>query len=53
MQILTKELLYTAITRAKKNIEIVSSKEVLQSTLERSAARRSGFEEALRKRKQA
>ena len=53
MQILTKELLYTAITRAKKNIEIVSSEEVLQSTLERSAARRSGFEEALRKRKQA
>lgn len=49
MQILTKELLYTAITRAKKHIEIVSQEQVLRSTLERSAARRSGFENALKK----
>ena len=53
MQILTKELLYTAITRAKKHIEIVSSEQILQNTLERSAARRSGFENALKKLNQS
>ncbi len=49
MQILTKELFYTAITRAKKYLETVSSTDVLQNTLERSAARNSGFENALKK----
>lgn len=49
MQILTKELLYTAITRAKTCLTTFSGKEILKKTLERSAARNSGFENALKK----
>lgn len=53
MPILTKELLYTAITRAQTHIEIASGKEVLKNTLDRSAARNSGFKEALEKLKKS
>ena len=49
MSMLTKELLYTAITRARKKVEIVSSKEVLACTLQRSGSRNSGFENALKR----
>ena len=46
---LTKELLYTAITRAKEKVEITAKESVLEYTLKNSAARNSGFKEALEK----
>ena len=49
MQILTKEILYTAVTRAKKRIRIAAKESVLEYTLKKSAARNSGFENALKK----
>ena len=49
MPMLTKELLYTAITRAKEKVEISAKKSVLEYTLKNSAARNSGFENALKK----
>ena len=51
MPMLTKELLYTAITRAKKKVEISAKESVLEYTLKNSAARNSGFENALKKLK--
>ena len=44
---LTKELLYTAITRAREKVEISAKESVLEYTLKNSAARNSGFKEAL------
>lgn len=49
MPILTKEILYTAVTRAKKRVEIAAKENVLEYTLKKSASRNSGFEEALKK----
>ncbi|MBO7127982.1 exodeoxyribonuclease V subunit alpha [bacterium] len=49
MPILTKELLYTAITRAKEKVEITAKESVLGYTLKNSASRNSGFKEALEK----
>lgn len=49
MPMLTKELLYTAITRAKEKVEITAKESVLDYTLKNSAARNSGFKEALKK----
>lgn len=51
MPMLTKELLYTAITRAKEKVEITAKESVLEYTLKNSAARNSGFKEALEKLK--
>ena len=51
MPMLTKELFYTAITRAKTNLGIVSSTEVLENTLKNAADRNSGFKESLEKAK--
>ena len=51
MPILTKELLYTAITRAREKVEITAKESVLEYTLKNSAARNSGFENALKKLK--
>ena len=47
MPILTKEILYTAVTRAKKEVKIAAKDGVLDYTLRRNAERNSGFEEAL------
>lgn len=47
MPILTKEILYTAVTRAKKEVRIAAKETVLDYTVRNSAARNSGFEEAL------
>lgn len=47
--VLTKELLYTAITRAKTKVTLVSSRTILESTLAASCSRVSGFKEALRR----
>ena len=49
MPILTKELLYTAITRASDKVEISAEESILEYTLKNSAARNSGFEDALKK----
>lgn len=45
--ILSKELVYTAVTRARKKITIVSNTENLSKSLSRSAARSSGLSERL------
>ena len=52
LPMLTKELLYTAITRAKEKVEITAKESVLEYTLKNSAARNSGFEDALKKRRE-
>lgn len=49
MPMLTKELLYTAITRAKKKVTIAADKAVLEYALGNTAERNSGFKEALKK----
>jgi exodeoxyribonuclease V alpha subunit len=46
--LLTRELLYTAITRARKHVEIWSSEPVLRAALSRPTSRISGLGEALR-----
>ena len=51
MPMLTKELLYTAITRAKAKVGISAKESVLEYTLKNSAARNSGFVNALKKLK--
>lgn len=53
MPMLTKELLYTAITRAKAKVEITAKESVMEYTLKNSAARNSGFENALKKLKES
>ena len=53
MPMLTKELLYTAITRAKERVAITAQESVLEYTLKRSAARNSGFVNALKKLKKS
>lgn len=45
--VLSKELVYTAVTRARKKISIVSSADNLAKSLTRSAARSSGLSERL------
>ena len=49
MPMLTKELIYTAITRAKKKVTIAANKAVLEYALGNTAERNSGFKEALEK----
>jgi len=46
--LLTRELLYTAITRARKHVEIWASEPVLREALSRRTSRTSGLGEALR-----
>ena len=46
--VLTKELIYTAITRAKKAVKIVSNKAVFLETLQRKVDRSSGLADRLR-----
>ncbi|MFP8488232.1 exodeoxyribonuclease V subunit alpha [Gracilimonas sp. Q87] len=40
--VLSKEILYTAVTRARKNTLVFGSKDVIQKTVERSVNRQSG-----------
>ena len=49
MPVLTKQLLYTAVTRAKTEVRIAAKENVLEYALQKSAERNSGFEEALEK----
>ena len=49
MPMLTKELLYTAVTRARQQVKITAKESVLEYTLQNRASRNSGFKEALRK----
>ena len=46
-RVLTKELIYTAITRAKKNITIIGSKEILNAGILRKTERSSGLSSRL------
>jgi exodeoxyribonuclease V alpha subunit len=48
--LLTRELLYTAVSRAKKRVRIVGPKEVVEAALERRARRDSGLVDAIGKR---
>jgi len=45
--LLTRELLYTAITRARKTVEIWSSREIFAAAVKRQITRTSGLAEAL------
>ncbi|TGU74301.1 exodeoxyribonuclease V subunit alpha [Geomonas terrae] len=45
--VLTRELLYTAITRAKSSAEILATEDLFLSTVERRVIRRSGLRERL------
>ncbi len=46
--VLGKELIYTAITRARKKVEIASSKEVFVAALKKQVQRNSGLREKMR-----
>ncbi|HSH53047.1 MAG TPA: exodeoxyribonuclease V subunit alpha, partial [Bacteroidales bacterium] len=41
--VLSKEILYTAVTRARKNTLVIGSKEIIKKTVERSVNRKSGL----------
>jgi len=45
--LLTRELLYTAITRAKKSVELLGSDELFVTAVQRRIVRRSGLRERL------
>ena len=45
--LLTRELLYTAVSRARERIRIVGPKEVVAAALERRARRYSGLVDAI------
>jgi exodeoxyribonuclease V alpha subunit len=47
-RLLTRELLYTAVTRAQSRVRIVGSEEQVRSAIERRAVRASGLRERLR-----
>lgn len=47
-RVLTRELVYTAVTRARKKVDLWTSKEILANALMRSTQRWSGLAEALR-----
>ena len=44
---LSRELLYTAVTRARRSIEIWGTEEVFRHTVERRTVRNSGLKETL------
>ncbi|OPX93937.1 MAG: RecBCD enzyme subunit RecD [Syntrophorhabdus sp. PtaB.Bin006] len=46
-EVLTRELIYTAITRAKKTVEIWGQEDVLAEALSRTTRRQSGLRDAL------
>jgi exodeoxyribonuclease V alpha subunit len=45
--VLTRELLYTAVTRARKRVEVWGKEEVIRQAVSRRIERRSGLKEAL------
>jgi len=45
--LLTRELLYTALTRARKAVEIWASEKILRAAIERQVTRNSGLRDAL------
>jgi exodeoxyribonuclease V alpha subunit len=45
--VLTRELVYTGVTRASKGVEVWYKEEILRASVERKAVRRSGLREAL------
>jgi exodeoxyribonuclease V alpha subunit len=47
--LLTRELLYTAVSRARKRVRVVGPKEVIAAALERRAQRHSGLVDAIGK----
>ena len=47
-RLLTRELFYTAVTRAKKKVRVVGSEESVRAAVERRAQRASGLRQRLR-----
>ena len=45
--VLTREMLYTAVTRARKRVEIWATKEAIEASIERRVTRHSGLRDAL------
>ncbi|MDR9418930.1 exodeoxyribonuclease V subunit alpha [Gracilimonas sp.] len=45
--ILSKEILYTAVTRARRNTLVIASKEILKKTITRSISRNSGVRQKI------
>jgi exodeoxyribonuclease V alpha subunit len=45
--ILTRQLLYTAVTRAKDRLTVIGSEESVRAAIDRPVARASGLEERL------
>jgi exodeoxyribonuclease V alpha subunit len=45
--VLTRELLYTAVTRARRSVTIYASAEVVKQTIARRVLRTSGLRDAL------
>jgi ATP-dependent exoDNAse (exonuclease V) alpha subunit len=45
--LLTRELIYTGITRAKRSVELLGTAELFQSAVKRRIVRRSGLRERL------
>ena len=48
-RVLTKEILYTAVTRAKKKIIIYSDEDTLETAMSRIVSRNSGIKDAMRR----
>ena len=46
---LTREMLYTAVTRARKRVEIWARRETIEASIQRRVTRHSGLREALTK----
>ena len=47
MTVLTKELIYTAVTRAKTKLTVIAQERIIESAVKRTAARNSGLADAL------
>jgi exodeoxyribonuclease V alpha subunit len=47
VQVLTRELVYTAITRAKEKVEVWGKEEIFQTAVSRRISRTSGLRDAL------
>jgi exodeoxyribonuclease V alpha subunit len=47
--LLTRELFYTAVSRARKRVRVVGPKEIIAAALERRAQRHSGLVDAIAK----
>jgi len=47
-RLLTRELFYTAVTRAKERVRVVGSEAALRAAIERRAVRASGLAQRLR-----